>query len=63
MTDPQVLLRLAYMVIGAPSREHGRSTTLTKPPPFEWGDEDITDTAASIDAHLHEGGDHAPNTQ
>ena len=32
-------------------------------PPFTWEDADSVDTAASIDAHLHEGGDHAPNTQ
>lgn len=108
MTNPNLLLHLAYNIIGAPSREHAAhifaqmclqdlaaaahlaeflayvipaTTDLwggilhgiaehqaeqaqqTTPQPFLWTDADSADTAESIDAHLHEGGDHGPATQ
>lgn len=100
MTNPQVLLHLAYAIIGAPSREHAANVFAQlcsqdmaaaahlaeflayvipdttdiwggilqgiaehqaeqqAPQPFLWTDADSADTAESIDAHLHEGGDH-----
>lgn len=107
MTNPNLLLHLAVMVISAPSREHAahifaqmclqdmaaaahlaeflayvipdttdlwggvlrgiaehlaEQSKQVTPQPFLWTDADSADTAESIDAHLHEGGDHAPNT-
>lgn len=35
----------------------------TEPPPFTWTDADSSDTAESIDTHLHEGGDYGSAAQ
>ncbi len=43
--------------------EHQAQVEQSAPQPFLWTDADSADTAESIDAHLHEGGDHAPESQ
>lgn len=43
--------------------EHQAQVEQATPQPFLWTDADSADTAESIDAHLHEGGDHAPESQ